>query len=424
MIDSNPPTVVFSSSGESMPTFIPYSDFWCPQRCIEGVKAMLNLADGFEALEDDIIIASEFKTKTLHLHESFGQTFYQSELKKIIYGMRSNLFQGKVGYVHCGSALHEIILQTAKQCRIAVLVLSEEFFSRSEWPMLEVQTFLDAQTSGRNPHLKIIPLFFRMLWKDFEARALNWVQKWKEWAISDDRIDVVKWQEAVQILKRIKGIEFQPGMREVAYRRSIVQTICELVPADNRANLTYIHGSQRISKIMKPVMTLNVSEGQYHPWTLNVIGRQLGSNANSWLENKKSLNFEYLFSEMKETFKSFLSEKHKKIFLDIALHATSDLRTVEDVCHWLALEHEMEYNEMILVLKDLKSKCLLYEWENGISRWMRMHELCREFAKSISNKKQYSMACSCGCNCSPLERIGLPNNKFQNPMFSNVLSKL
>eukprot|EP01018_Ginkgo_biloba_P029664 Gb_20775 [translate_table: standard] len=70
--------------------------------------------------------------------------------------------------------------------------------------MMEVQTFLDAQTSGRNPHLKIIPLFFRLPCKDFKAQALNWVQKWKEWAISDDRINVVKWKYAVQKLKRIK----------------------------------------------------------------------------------------------------------------------------------------------------------------------------------------------------------------------------
>eukprot|EP01018_Ginkgo_biloba_P033201 Gb_05501 [translate_table: standard] len=180
-----------------------------------------------------------------------------------------------------------------------------------------------------------------------------------------------------------------------------------------------------------------ISEGQYHPQALSVIGEQLGSNTNSWVENKKSLNFESLFSEMKETFKSFLSEKHTKIFLDIALHAPSDLRTVEDVCHWLALVHEMEYDEMILVVKDLKSKCLLYEWENG-SRWMRMNELYREFAESISKKKPYSMEwCfyqsdagllppelrrkhSCGCNGSRLERIGLPNNKFQSLMFSNL----
>eukprot|EP01018_Ginkgo_biloba_P036865 Gb_09826 [translate_table: standard] len=120
--------------------------------------------------------------------------------------------------------------------------------------MMEVQTFLDAQTSGRNPHLKIIPLFFRLPCKDFKARALNWVQKWKAWAISDDHINVVKWKEAVQKLKRIKGIEFQLGMTKVAYRRSIVQTICELVPTDNRTDLTYIHGIQRILKIMKPVM--------------------------------------------------------------------------------------------------------------------------------------------------------------------------
>eukprot|EP01018_Ginkgo_biloba_P010638 Gb_05156 [translate_table: standard] len=93
--------------------------------------------------------------------------------------------------------------------------------------MMEVQTFLDAQTSGRNPHLKIISLFFQLPCKDFKAPALNWVQKWKEWAISDDRINVVKWKEAVQKLKCIK---------------------------DNRTDLTYIHGIQRILKIMKPVM--------------------------------------------------------------------------------------------------------------------------------------------------------------------------
>eukprot|EP01018_Ginkgo_biloba_P022332 Gb_14679 [translate_table: standard] len=569
------------------------------------------------------------KTKAIFLSHSGAQKDFTEQLCLDLHARHRYPFFDMYS-IHSGDDISEIILQTAKQCTIAVLVLSEEFFSRSEWPMLEVQAFLDAQTSRLNPDLKIIPLFFRIPCKDFKVRALNWVQKWKEWAICDDRIDVVKWQESVQKLKRIKGIEFQPGMSEVAYRRSIVQTICEMVPADNRADLTYIHGSQRILKIMKPVMenlpyrktgvgkgarlfgmygvfgsgkttlckilynyyleTFNdrschiqlgdgfsivelqkkvlkeltqaskewleeltdsdigqkyvkerikehevflaldnvsdtqslqvarmflacefkagsmvfvtsrslqvlrelfgyddqnsnisavpdlseeeainillqtakpdctfsslsvnaqrlirectlkcrfrreevksvhnlytdfISEGQYHPWALRVIGGQLGSNTNSWVENKKSLNFEYLFSQMTETFKSFLSEKHKKIFLDIALHAPSELPTVEDVCRWLALVHEMEYDEMILVLKHLKSKCLLYEWENG-SRWMRMHELRREFAKSISNKKQYSMECSCRCNCSPLERIGLPNNKFQNPMFS-ILSKL
>eukprot|EP01018_Ginkgo_biloba_P022616 Gb_35098 [translate_table: standard] len=516
------------------------------------------------------------KTNAIFLSHSGAQKDFTEQLCLDLFARHRYSFFDMYS-VHSSDNIPEVIFQAAKQCRIAVLVLSEEFFSRSKWPMVEVQTFLDSQISGLNPHIKIISLFFRISCKDFEARALDWVQKWKEWAISDDRIDVVKWQETVQNLKRIKGIEFQPGMGEVAYRRSIVQTMlismimepvmenfpCRKTGIGKGARLFGMYGvfgsgKTTICKILhnyyletfndrschiqlgvgfgivelqkkvlkeltgaskewleeltdsdvgqkyvkerykvflaldnvsdtqslqiarmflacefktgsmvfvtsrslqvlpelfgydidenssiyplpdlseeeaidillqtaKPGCTFAslsvneqklirectlkcrfkrdemkrihnlyagfISEGQYHPRALSAIGSQLRSNTNSWVDNKKSLNFEDLFSEMKETFESFLSEKHKKIFLDIALHAPSDLCTVEDVCHWLALVHEMEYDDMILVLKDLESKSLLYEWENG-SKWMRMHELCREFAESISNKKPYSM---------------------------------
>ena len=56
-----------------------------------------------------------------------------------------------------GERFPELILRAAGQCRMAVVVVSEEYFV-SKWPMIELHAFVQARLRS-NPDLKILPVF-------------------------------------------------------------------------------------------------------------------------------------------------------------------------------------------------------------------------------------------------------------------------
>ncbi|GLJ38303.1 hypothetical protein SUGI_0779960 [Cryptomeria japonica] len=144
-----------------------------------------------------------------------------------------------------GECFQNYIYEAAAKCQVGVFVLSEEFFSKSIWPMHELQTFLQ-KNSGENHRL--LPLFFGISpdhLKDPENER-RWVRIWEDWATKDERVDVSFWRYALRVLKSHNGVVFQQGMREVEYRRMIVQCICEIVPHYFTADLSYVQGGDRI----------------------------------------------------------------------------------------------------------------------------------------------------------------------------------
>lgn len=70
-----------------------------------------------------------------------------------------------------GEKFPELILDAARQCHVAVVVLSEDHLT-SKWPMLELVTFVEAQRSF-NTNLTILPLFYKLTVTDLEEQRAN-----------------------------------------------------------------------------------------------------------------------------------------------------------------------------------------------------------------------------------------------------------
>ena len=65
---------------------------------------------------------------------------------------------------------------------------------------------------------------------------------WGEWAQTEDRIDVGKWEEALKILGLSNGIEYVQSSGEVALREKIVSAVRRLVPPENTWSDAHVQG--------------------------------------------------------------------------------------------------------------------------------------------------------------------------------------
>ncbi|XP_059076229.1 disease resistance protein LAZ5 isoform X1 [Cryptomeria japonica] len=117
------------------------------------------------------------------------------------------------------------IFGAAKKCRIAVLVISKNFI-HSKWPMQELSAFFKAKSSGKNPHMKILPLFFMISPKSLsEITEDN--QAWKDLGMSA-KIRV-EWHGALKKVRSIKGLVFKEVEDLVGFRDKVVKAICSLL---------------------------------------------------------------------------------------------------------------------------------------------------------------------------------------------------
>jgi len=127
-----------------------------------------------------------------------------------------------------GEVFAQYIFQAAQQCEVAVVVVSEEYFSRSKWPMLELSTLVHSS------RCKILPLFFGLSCKEFgdAERRQRWFQTWDAWAQIDPRVSVTDWKLALREVDRRNGLEFVAAVGEVAFRKEVLATVSAIVPSD------------------------------------------------------------------------------------------------------------------------------------------------------------------------------------------------
>jgi len=152
-----------------------------------------------------------------------------------------------------GRKFPELIFRAAQQCRVAILVLSEDFFTRSKWPMLELEAFVQAEKN--NPgKLSILPVYLGLSRHECtrnETRRKKWLSVWRRWSKTDDRIDVGKWEDALKVLGRFNGIsiEYTESLGEVALRTRIVNAVCRLIPPESSWSGGDVQGRMRILEV-------------------------------------------------------------------------------------------------------------------------------------------------------------------------------
>ncbi|KAG0600824.1 hypothetical protein M758_11G063300 [Ceratodon purpureus] len=159
-------------------------------------------------------------------------------------------FDKREGSLPKGERFPELIFQAAKQCGVAVVVVSEEFFTRTKWPMLELDAFVKAQKE-RNGYPRILPLFFKLSRSQCResARRELWLKVWRGWARGDSKIVVEDWVNALNVFGPINGLEYR-SEGEVSYRKAARSAIIRLVPPDLQFDTTSYQGSERFCKVI------------------------------------------------------------------------------------------------------------------------------------------------------------------------------
>ncbi|KAG0607590.1 hypothetical protein M758_8G040700 [Ceratodon purpureus] len=122
-----------------------------------------------------------------------------------------------------GESISSTIMKNAKTCDLAVAVLSEEYFTRSKPPMLELAASFKASKHGNGvPCLLPVFLGLRPEHAKEYSRQLVWKSKWEEWELNEKmnintssrsktkRVEPLIWKEALDQLLDTRGPVYKP----------------------------------------------------------------------------------------------------------------------------------------------------------------------------------------------------------------------
>ena len=148
-----------------------------------------------------------------------------------------------------GEEFYIPLMKAAKECRVAVLVLTREFFENTTWPMMELNEFVKAQKST-NTRLKILPLFLGITKEQLgeKERQECWLTAWK--GMREDRIDLVEWQHALSEIPGNNGIEYGgQNEGEPEFIKKVVAIVCGLLPSDVQWDVSHVQSKDSMCKV-------------------------------------------------------------------------------------------------------------------------------------------------------------------------------
>lgn len=148
-----------------------------------------------------------------------------------------------------GDHFPNIIFQAIRQCQVGVLILSEDFFTRTKWPMLEMAALVE--TKKLDPELVIMPVFLgisREQCRNVDNHC-RWLSVWLEWAQVDPRVNVEKWKESLSLFGPTNGALYNNSLGEVKFRQDLVEAICERVRPETRWDDSHVQGRTRLCKV-------------------------------------------------------------------------------------------------------------------------------------------------------------------------------
>lgn len=146
-----------------------------------------------------------------------------------------------------GERWFKTMMDAAKQCRVAIVVLSDDFFLNSKWPMMELNEFAKAQETT-NSNLKVLPLYVGITFEQFNKSKLRWLEKWKEWRESDKRIDLDDWAKALSVIKSNNSMTYNTEGWEI-FIKKVVEAICKLVEPNVKFNVPDNQSIQSLCKV-------------------------------------------------------------------------------------------------------------------------------------------------------------------------------
>jgi hypothetical protein len=149
-----------------------------------------------------------------------------------------------------GDKIADIIFQASKQCRLAIVVVSDDFFM-SKWPMLELASFVEAK-DGVNHEMKILPLFYRLTVAEFKdpERQRVWFEKWERLKEFDERVDKLSWKNALRVLGGHNGAVYcGTGQTEDEFIENIIELVFRFVPPDILYDDSHVKGATHLRKV-------------------------------------------------------------------------------------------------------------------------------------------------------------------------------
>eukprot|EP01018_Ginkgo_biloba_P006349 Gb_20880 [translate_table: standard] len=181
-------------------------------------------------------------------HSGFQKNFVEQLHKDLQRENMSSFFDKDKESLPKGREFPSLIFENARNCKVAVLVLSDEFLT-SKWPMLELDTIVEAK-NFTNPDVKILPLFYKISAGTLRQKLGNndFLPKWKAFQEKDSRIDWNKWYAAVKEMLKFNGIQFIDKEGEVVYRENIVEHIRRLLPPNLLYDDSRVMGKARLCK--------------------------------------------------------------------------------------------------------------------------------------------------------------------------------
>ena len=152
-----------------------------------------------------------------------------------------------------GEAFPNLIFDAIRQCQVGVVVLSEEFFTRTKWPMLELVAMVKEREKNGDEEScpKIIPIYYFISLQQCRDPKTHsrWVKQWEAWAKCDKRINIEEWKKVLRIFGQIKGVIKDDGMDEGKCRDRIVNVICGLVLPEIKWDDSHVEGRLRLCKV-------------------------------------------------------------------------------------------------------------------------------------------------------------------------------
>jgi hypothetical protein len=170
---------------------------------------------------------------------------------------RHPFFDKRSDSLPIGENFPQHIFDAIKQCRVGVVILSEEFFTRSKWPMIELVAMVE-EAKIRKCSFKIMPVFFCISLHQFcdpikrkewlSCWRKEWLSCWEELAMKDKRVNVKEWEDALKYLHPLNSMVYN-GLGEVKFRKAIIDEICKVVPDETMLEDSHIQGRSRMCKV-------------------------------------------------------------------------------------------------------------------------------------------------------------------------------
>jgi hypothetical protein len=157
----------------------------------------------------------ETKHKIFLSHSGVQKSFVADLCADLMRWDRHPFFDRLRSSLPIGDKFPNLIFDAIKQCEVGVVVLSEEFFVRSKWPMLELVAMVE-ESKKSNGRIQIIPVFYSISCDRCRNPIVQakWMTKyWKKWEKEDKKkIDLRKWKSALEIFGSRTGLVMKDGM--------------------------------------------------------------------------------------------------------------------------------------------------------------------------------------------------------------------